>query len=184
MVALDMVPNFFAITPEAEFEIEDLEYLFRQSSISREELEIYAAIEENGVIDTITLWKQVHQITACPRGRFNRALLLLQKNLLVIADGIAEAGRWKYAYEYRHVKDVFPEQLKKAVRIRPDKARQKIILAILASNGANASNEIKKILQWENILIEQTLQKLIQSNQIVYALSEKGDNIFALPEMI
>jgi len=184
IISLNMVPNFLAITPTAFYGPEDLVYLLRQGRISREEYEIHAVLTEEGTLDTISLWTMVHSRIACSRARFNRALTLLQKQLLIIADGIAQAGRWRYAYEYRLVQDVYPDLIQKGCDIPATNARGTIILSIIHSNGMDYLSNIHKVLQWEKQDVESAISNLLAGKRITRARSEHGLEGYAIPEII
>ena len=184
IVSLSMIPYFLAITPTSFYDSEDLTYLYHQGHISREELEIHTALIEEGPLDTISLWKIIHNRTGCPRARFNRALILLQKNLLIIADEIAQAGRWKYAYVYRLVKDVFPDLIIQAGNIPLLQARQEIVISVIRSNGMDHRSNLQKILQWDRQLLKSTVSALLTKGLIAQVQSEHGLPGYAIPEII
>ncbi|MBI5880028.1 MAG: winged helix DNA-binding domain-containing protein [Chloroflexi bacterium] len=100
IVALDFLPNFYALSENyGDYQHDYLE-VYRDGRLSAEAKTIYEALLAHGALDTVRLRKEAHMAAESSKARFERALTELQTDLKILPVGIAEAGAWRYAFVY------------------------------------------------------------------------------------
>jgi len=117
-----LVPYFFALSQNIHEDLVDLTFLYQQGKISVEEKQIYKALTISDPLDTIALRIQSNLSAPVCASRFNRAFELLQCDFCILPSGISQNGRWKYAYIYQTVQNMFPELIEQSMRINKEDA--------------------------------------------------------------
>ena len=79
---------------------------------------------------------------------FNRAIELLQADFKVLPVGVAEVGRWKYAFIYECVHRWYPDLLERAHAFRQSNARMKLVELYLTSVGAAQARQVNLLFGW------------------------------------
>ena len=186
IISLKLIPYFFALSQSVHEGLGDLTFLYQQGKISAEEKRIYEVLTLSGPLDTITLRNQSNLSASGSASRFNRALVLLQRDFRIMPSGISQNGRWKYSYIYQTVQNKFPELIEQSMRINKEDAFITILRAYFRSNGTGTSKIIQKIFGWHVHNIHKAINSLIGTGEIIQASidEDKGKDIFVIPDMI
>ena len=114
IISLKMLPFFYALSPNYGSPEEDYMISYEEGVLSSEEKLVYEALLNNGALDTLKLRKAANLSSSENTSRFNRALLLLQRDFRILPVGIAESGAWHYAFIFDAVHRQFPELIDQA----------------------------------------------------------------------
>ena len=76
IISLDLIPNFYALSPNYGDPEEDYMISYDEGVLSSEEKLVYEALLNNGAMDTLLLRKAANLSSSENTSRFNRALLL------------------------------------------------------------------------------------------------------------
>ena len=186
IISLDLVPNFYALSPNYGDPEEDYMISYEEGVLSSEEKLVYEALLDNGMMDTLSLRKAANLSSTENSSRFNRALLLLQRDLRILPVGIAESGAWHYAFIFDAVHRHFPNLKDEAHNISEAEARQNILRSYFLSVGGATRSDIRKLFQWADVSIDETLKILINEGFILNGVrlaNEPGD-WFTIKELI
>lgn len=169
MISLDMLPYFYALSPNYGEPEDDYLIEYDQGLLRPESKWVFEALLHEGPMDTISLRKASRLSSRESDGRFNRALDDLQMNFRIIPIGIAPVGAWRYAFIYqcthRHFPDVFERVLQ--LNLSEPQARQKIAATYLQSVGAARTTDLQKIFGWTPTQAAQSTQAAIQTGEIL-----------------
>jgi len=160
MISLDLIPYFYALSPNFGSPEEDIHDQYMQGEIPLEAKLIFDALLDKGPLDTISLRKESHLSSASSTQPFTRALNTLQRDFKVLPTGIAEAGAWRYAFRYDLTHRYFPDLIENAHNISETTARTKLVTTLLDSVGAASTRDIAAVFSWP---VELT-QKHLSSN--------------------
>jgi hypothetical protein len=183
IVSLDMIPNFFALSPSVHDGLEEIAFHYRNGSLSAEEKLIYQLIFKNGPLDSITLREIMSSQISKNTSRLSRALDLLQQHFRIIPCGISQKGRWKYAYIYQTVFREFPELIEQSKNIAKEEAAMVILRSFFRSNGVGTIKDLLKLFGWEKETILDTLSDLISNQELVKAIPywDTNEEIYTIP---
>jgi hypothetical protein len=186
IISLEMIPNFYALSPNYGDPEEDYMISYEEGVLSSEEKLVYEALLENGVMDTLSLRKAANLSSTENSSRFNRALLLLQRDLRILPIGIAESGAWHYAFIFDAVHRHFPDLKDQAHGISDSDARQNVLKSFFLSVGAGTRSDIKKLFQWTDLSIDMTLRILVNKGNILNGarITDKPGDWFTIKELI
>ena len=175
IVSLELVDHFIALSNTASQGMGEFEYLFRIGKRSRLELEIFSQLTQFGPLDAISIKQRASRTLSFSPGEYDRAMLCLQRQFNILPTGISENGRWHFAYLYDTIDHYYPQKLNVADQITKDVAREKILTAVIQSNGVSTITEMKKLLDWELVDIQHTLDAL-QSNGKIFPVQKAQDS--------
>jgi len=167
IISLKLLPSFYALSPNYGEPEEDYLISYQDGNLSMEEKQIYEALLLNGPLDSIALRNESRLASSANAARFNRALNLLMRDFRVLPIGIAHVGAWNYAYVYDVVHRQFPNIIEKAHRISELDARVSILKAYFLSLGASRLNDIHKLFQWPQLLIDRAMESLLKEHFLV-----------------
>jgi hypothetical protein len=181
MISMDLIPYFYALSPNFGSPEEDIHDQYMHGEIPLEAKLIFEALLDKGPLDTISLRKESHLSSSSSTQPFTRALNILQRDLKVLPTGIAEAGAWRYAFRYDLTHRYFPDLIENAHNISETAARTKLITTHLDSVGAASAREVAAVFSWT---LELTL-KFISSHagstwQIGNLPTNKGTEVVAI----
>lgn len=165
MIALDILPYFYALSPNyGNFE-EDYLIDYESGSLPLASKLIYEALLKEGPLDTIALRKKAGLTSRAADTEFNHALDNLQATFRILPTGVADAGSWHYAFVYDIVPRHFPDLTERAHPITEPEARQKLIRLYLESVGAATLKELQRFfctqpLSWDPKRLKSDLQKM------------------------
>lgn len=165
MIALDVLPYFYALSPNYGNYEEDYLIDYEAGSLPLAAKLIYEALLKEGPLDTITLRKKAGLTSRASDTEFNHALGLLQATFRIMPTGVADAGAWHYAFIYDIVPRHFPDLSERAHPITEPEARQKLIQIYLNSLGAATYKDLQRFfctqpLSWDPKRLRSDLQKM------------------------
>ncbi len=135
MISLNLLPYFYALSPNYGDPENDYLEEYRQGTLRQETRLVYEALLREGPLDTLALRKAARLSAPESEGRFNRALDDLQMAFRVQPTGISQAGAWRYAFIYDLVHRHFPSLIDQAQPIPEASARQQLCLTYLTIRG-------------------------------------------------
>ncbi len=185
-ISLELIPFFYALSPNYGDPEEDYLFLYEEGRLTQECKLIFEALIKNGPMDTISLRKAARLSSAGAEGRFIKALDDLQMDLRVLPVGTAEVGAWKYSYVYDLTHRHFPKLIKQARPIKLANARQRILNKYFEMVGACTKREIGHLFKWGNKDIEKTLIHLTDNGIICEVPTGKdtGDYYYSLVQLL
>ena len=166
MIAMDIVPYFYALSENYGAPDEDYLTIYEQGRLTQEAKIVYEALLDNGPLDTIALRKAARLTSRESDSRFNRALTTLQADFKVVPVGVTQAGAWRYAFAYDIVAHHYPDIPEQARYIGERAARKKLVKLYLDSVGAARVRDIKKLFRWSLREVEQTVSSLVSEGFI------------------
>jgi len=186
IISLDLIPNFYALSPNYGDPEADYMISYEEGVLSSEEKHVYEALLENGAMDTLSLRKAANLSSTENSSRFNRALLLLQRDLRILPVGISESGAWHYAFIFDAVHRHFPAMKNQAHNISEADARQTILRSYFHSVGAGTRRDIIKLFQWGEISVDRTLNNLVKNGFLVNGarIAENFGDWFTIKELL
>jgi len=147
MVSLATVPYFYALS-ENYGDPRDYLLDYEAGRLGVEAKQVYEALLEHGALDTLALRREAHLTSRDSNTRFERALVELQRGLRILPVGVAEAGRWNYAFIYELVDRWFPQVVEQARAIGRGQARAHLIDLLLQSVGAASEAQMVQLFHW------------------------------------
>ncbi len=179
MIALDVVPYFYALSPNYGDYKEDYLIDYEAGQLPLPAKLIYESILKEGPLNTIDLRKLAGLTSRGSDAEFNGALDLLQTTFRILPVGVSDAGAWRYAFIYEIPARHFPDLPERAHPISEPEARQKLIVLYLESVGAVPLKEIHRVfgyapLNWPSIVIERDLGKMEDRGEIQREVEIEG----------
>ncbi len=162
MIAMDVVPYFYALTENFGAPEDDAITLYEEGRLTLEAKSVYEAILDNGPLDTISLRRAAHLSSPESESRFNKALADLQAGFMLVPVAVTQAGAWHYAFAYDIVARYYPEIPEKARFIGELDARRKLVELYFRSVGAAQMRDIIMLFGWKPAEAEATIQYLIE----------------------
>jgi hypothetical protein len=163
ILSLNMLPYFYALSPNYGNPEEDYMISYEEGVLSSEEKAVYEALLNTGPMDSLKLRKAANLSSSENTSRFNRALLLLQRDFRIQPVGIAESGAWHYAFIFDAVHRQHPNLSDQAHAISEAQARQEILRSYFLSVGYATIKDVNKLFQWSDFSIELSIKKLVIS---------------------
>jgi len=186
MISLEMLPFFYALSPNYGEPEEDYLEDYRNGTLPLEAKNVYEALLKEGALDSIALRKAAHLSGTGSESRFNKALEVLQTAFRLVPVGISTNGAWHYSFVY----DLFHRHFQNAInssRIITEKtARVKILKTYLLSVGACQMGEMRKLFHWDTQALQSTIDMLVEEKFVLNYVGmsgEKGSGL-CLPNLI
>ena len=167
MISMEMIPYFYALSPnygDPEVEIYDL---YHQGLIPVEVKTIFEVLLEKGPLDTLALRREARLNSQNSNSPFTRALDILQRDLKILPVAVAEVGTWRYAFVYDLTHRYYPDLLEKSRFLSENDAHTQILIKYFASVGAASEKEIRSLFGWSMDNIQKTVAKLIATSYLV-----------------
>jgi hypothetical protein len=186
IISLSVAPYFYALSENYGSPEEDYLIQYLQGEMTQEAKAVYEALLSEGPLDTITLRKAANLSSRESDSRFNRALVDLQADFKVLPIGTSQAGGWRYSFVYELVHRYYPDLPEKARLVQEDQARQELVRLYFHSVGAAARRDAVKIFRWPPSQMDQTLDKLVTSGDIVRGMqfTDLPDEWISLPDLV
>src|SRR5712692_7148858 len=147
MVSLETLPYFYALS-ENYGDPNDYLLEYEAGRLGVEAKQVYEALLAQGPLDTLALRREARLTSRDSNTRFERALVELQRGLRIQPVGVAEAGRWKYAFIYEMVDRWFPQVVQQARAIGRGEARAHLLDLYLKSVGAATEAQTAQLFHW------------------------------------
>ncbi|MGD8554773.1 MAG: crosslink repair DNA glycosylase YcaQ family protein, partial [Anaerolineales bacterium] len=170
MIALDVVPFFYALSENYGSPEEDYLLQYQQGHLKQETKNVYEALLRESPLDTIALRRAARLSSKESSYRFDRALGDLQADFRILPIGVAEVGAWKYAFVYELVHRYFPELPEQARRIGEAQAREELTRRLFASVGAAQLRDVMKLFGWRKQAAEAAVEALMNQGDLVQGL--------------
>ena len=173
IISLDLLSFFYALSPNYGNPEEDYMVSYEEGVLSSEEKLVYEALLNYGALDSLMLRKAANLSSSENTSRFNRALLLLQRDFRILPVGIAESGAWHYAFIFDAVHRQFPDLADRAHNISEVQARQEILRSYFLSVSCATKHEVKIIFQWTDLSIDRSLKTLAENGFLIEGVQIK-----------
>ena len=174
ILSLSMVPYFYALTPNYGDWKQDYLEQYEDGVLSYECKMVYEALLFNGPMNTLDLRDKAGLWGSQNQSRYTKALNQLQEEMKILPVGIAEAGRWKYAFIFDIAARYYTDLSASAGRIKLREARASILEKYLHNVGAATERDIKKVLGWSQEVINRTSSALIENGKAIEINSIDG----------
>lgn len=166
MISLATLPYFYATSDNFGAPGEDYLQLYEDGLLSREAKSIFEALLHEGPLDTVNLRRVIHMTGKASNSPFERGLIVLQRDFKIMPVGVSQSGGWRYSFIYDCVHRVYPKLPAEARLITRRQALQRLAELYFDSMGAATAGDLRKLFQWSQKEVEQTLQKLVDLEQI------------------
>lgn len=166
MIALDIVPYFYALSENYGDPEHDYLDVYEQGLLSREAKVIYEALLREGPLDTVNLRRVIQMTGKSSNSPFDRGLTQLQRDFKILPVGVSQAGAWRYSFIYDVVHRFYPDLLERARPIKRREAREKLVSLYMASVGAATAVGVTKLFQWPAQDVTRTLDGLVEAGTI------------------
>jgi uncharacterized protein YcaQ len=185
IISLDLLPCFYALSPNYGTPEEDYLIEYEQGKLSQEEKAVYEAILDNGALNTFILRKEARLASSANNSRFSRALDNLQRDFRILPVGIADAGAWHYSFIYDAVHRAFPDLIERSHAIKKAEAMRRILEAYFLSVGAAPFTQAQKIFRWSKADIQKRLADLVRQGFILedISLEDSPGKFYTLPQL-
>ena len=147
MVSLETLPYFYALS-ENYGDPNDYLMEYEAGRLGVESKQVYETLLAHGALDTLALRRESRLNSRDSNARFERALVELQRGLRILPVGVAEAGRWKYAFIYDMLERWLPLVPEQARAIGRGQARAHLLDLYLRSVGAATEPQIMQLFHW------------------------------------
>lgn len=173
-LSLDMLPHFYALSPNYGSPEEDYLIDYEAGKLTAESRAVYEALLDNGPLDTVALRKTARLTSKASNTPFNRALEELQVTFRIMPVGVAQAGAWNYAFIYDLVTRHHPEIIEQAHPISEWEARRSILMRAVETLGAVKQTDVQRLLGWPAALVEKAVQRLIEARRLAADVTVEG----------
>ena len=148
MISLEMLPFFYALSPNyGDFENDYLDQ-YASGTLTQEAKLLYEALLFEGPLDTLALRRAARLQSSSSDARFNKALDDLQIQFKILPTGVANVGSWHYAFIYDITPRHLPGLVEQARPINENQARLALLEAYFKSVGAARLRDVNKLFHW------------------------------------
>jgi hypothetical protein len=185
-IALDLLPSFYRLSGNFDDYEHDYEVRYSSGSMSYEAKSIYEALLDSGPIHTLELRRRANLWGRENQYRYSKALDFLQTELMILPVGIAEAGRWNYAFIFDILPRYYSTLVEQAKQITDREAERKILHAYLCSLGAVNYTRTVRLFKWQTKRVVRRYAEMAEEG-FCHLLSESetgGDYQVILKEML
>jgi uncharacterized protein YcaQ len=184
IVALDVVPYFYALSENYGDPEHDYLQLYEDGLLSQPARVIYEAILREGPLDTVNLRRKIHMTSKSSNSPFERGLIELQLKILPV--GVAHTGAWRYSFIYELVHRHYPDLPEQARTITRTLARQKLVMLFFDSVGAATASDVRRLFQWKPKEVNRTLDALVETGQLRagYTLEGRAEEHFVVAQLL
>jgi len=149
IISLDLLPAFYALTDNYG-QLDDYLEEFAAGTLSRDARAIYEALLEHGAQATTHLRRYAGLAGSGDIARrFERAVAELQLGFKIVKSGIANTGRWGYAYVYDLFLHRYPQVPEQARALSRDAAMERILTQHLSNVIAQPEAALRRLLRWD-----------------------------------
>jgi hypothetical protein len=185
MISLDVLPYLYALSENYGEPEQDYLDQYKAGQMTYDAKTVFEVLLEKGPLDTQELRRQARMTTKASDSPFNRAIEFLQADFKVQPIGVAEVGRWKYAFIYECVHRWNPSLAEQARPIRQAQAREKLVELYLKSVGAVQTKQVGMLFGWDKAETQKAVDALVKSGVLAPDVSvpEHGDGWVALTSL-
>lgn len=186
IISLDVAPAFYALSEN--YGEPELDYLsqYKAGQLTHEAKTIYEVLLQNGPLDTPELRRQARMTARSSDAPFNRAIEFLQSDFKILPVGVAEVGRWKYAFIYECVHRWYPELPERARSLRQRDARIRLVELYLKSVGAAQTRQVDLLFGWTKADTRAAVDALVSNAFAVpdVRVENHGDSWLAISSLL
>ena len=186
IISLDVAPAFYSLSEN--YGEPELDYLsqYNAGQLTHEAKTVYEVLLQNGPLDTPEIRRKARMTARSSDAPFNRAIELLQSDFKILPVGVAEVGRWKYAFIYECVHRWYPELPERARTIRQRDARIKLAELYLRSVGAAQARQLDLLFGWGKADTRAAVEALVSSGFALQNMrvEDHGDNWLAVSSLL
>lgn len=185
MISMEVLPYFYALSENYGEPEQDYLDQYKAGQMTFDAKTVYEVLLEKGPLDTQELRRQARMTTKASDSPFNRAIEFLQADFKVQPVGVAEVGRWKYAFIYECVHRWNPDLAEQARPVRQAQARQRLVELYLASVGAVPAKQVDMLFGWDKIETQKAIAAMVSAGLAVQGVSvpEHGNAWVALASL-
>jgi hypothetical protein len=185
IISLDVLPYFYALSQNYGEPEQDYLDQYRAGQMTHDAKTVFEVLLEKGPLDTQELRRQARMTSKESDSAFNRAIEFLQADFKVQPVGVAEVGRWKYAFIYECVHRWNQQVAEQARPIRQTQAREKLVELYLRSVGAAQTRQVDLLFGWPKAETRKAVDAVVASGLAVCDVSvpEHGEGWLALAEL-
>ena len=166
IIALEVVPYFYALSENFGDPETDYLELYADGLLSQPAKAIYEAILHQGPLDTVNLRRKIHMTSKSSNSPFERGLVELQRDLKVLPIGVAQTGAWNYSFIYELVHRYYPDLPERARPITQKSARRRLTEWFFDAVGAATVSDVRRLFQWKPREVERTLQMMVETGHL------------------
>ena len=174
IVALDVVPYFYALSENYGAPEHDYLQLYEDGLLSQPARAIYEAILHEGPLDTVNLRRKIRMTSKASNSPFERGLVELQRDLKILPVGIARTGAWRYSFIYELVHRYYPDLPEQARPITRKAAREKLVTLFFDSVAAATARDVRRLFQWKPTEVERTLEAMVEADHLCAGYTLEG----------
>jgi len=186
MISLDLLPFFYALSPNYGSPTEDYLEQYASGQLSAEAKSVYEALLDKGILDTLELRRAAHMTSLESDGRFNKAVSTLQMEFKILPVGISQAGAWKYAFMYDLTSRHFPDLIESSRIVSELQAYRTLVLRYLDSVGAITIAQVARLFKWPLERARLTILDLKNQGSLEYPVEIEdttGEHL-AIPSLV
>jgi hypothetical protein len=168
VISLAVAPYFYALSRNYGSAEEDHLVAYEEGHLTLAARNVYAALLDHGPLDSISLRREA-RMAGAKESEWNRALEDLQMDFKILPVGVAEAGAWKYAFNYDVVARHYPALAEQAREITESEARRHLLGLYVESVGTAATRDMPRLFGWPPELCKRALARLTDDTRLIIA---------------
>jgi hypothetical protein len=173
-ISLDLVPAFYALSPNYGDPYEDYRQDYRDGRLSTEAKQIYEALIELGALPTSRLRREAGLGGKANASRFDRALVELQMEFRIAKVAISDANRWGYCYVYDLFSRHLPDGVQGARGLTSRQARETLLLRYLSTVSAATPRQVASLFGWELTDVVRMAERLASEGRLFREVTIEG----------
>jgi hypothetical protein len=170
MVSLDFLPYFYVLSGRTGAK-DEFRKEFLRGNLSPVARDIMEALADSSPQVTRGLKLATGTFTKDERGNFDKAITELQSRMFIVK--VAEQTE-PFSFVWAPFTKAFSPQVRKARRISPETARQRLLERYFQNQLIGSVETIQNLFRWGRQTIYQTLGKLVQDGMIMPNVKIQG----------
>jgi DNA-binding PadR family transcriptional regulator len=172
MVSLEYLPEFYVLSGRTG-EKDEFRKEFLTGRISAVARDIMETLSDSSPQVTRGLKLATGTFTKDERGTFDKAITELQAKMFIVK--VAEESD-PFSFVWAPFAKAFASQVRRARRITPEAARQKLLEQYFKNQFVGSVDSIQNLFRWGKQTIYQTLGKLVQDGVITPNVKIQGND--------
>ena len=173
-VSLDLVPYFYALSPNYGDLAEDYMQDYLDGRLTVEAKQVYEVLLEQGALPTSRLRLEAGLSGKANAGRFDRALAELQMDFRIAKVAISDANRWGYCYVYDLLLRHLPQATAAARSISGRQARETLLLRYLRTVIAATPRQVRLLFGWQPGEVDRLTHRLAAEGRLRQGVRIEG----------
>ena len=186
VIALSVVPCFYALSENYGDPDRDYLDLYAQGRLTLAARSIYEVLLKNGPLDTVNLRREIRMTSRESNTAFERGLTDLQRDFKIVPVGVAETGAWRYSFIYELVHRYYSDLPEKARLVTQGAARRKLTQLYLDSVGAATASDVVRLFRWEPEDVDKALTALVEEGCLLagYQVPDRSGEHWVVAAML